>query len=74
MFETLYLICLKHFSMPRKDCYIFLLKGYFVKIQNEHGNVHFNYFLFQIFRADNVMLTFYKFAVTMQYNVILLHD
>ena len=37
-------------------------------------NVHFNYFLFQIFHADNVMSTFYKVAVTMQDNVILLHD
>ena len=65
------LILLKHFSKPRKDRYIFLLKGYFVKIKNEHGNVHFNYFLFQIFHA---MSTFYKLAVNMQDNVILLHD
>ena len=65
---------MKHFSKPRKDSYIFLLKGYFVKIKNEHGNVHFNYFLFRIFHADNVMPTFYKLAVTMQDNVILLHD
>ena len=53
------LMCLKHFSKPRKDRYIFLLKGYFVEIKNEHGNAHFNYFLFQIFYADNVMMTFY---------------
>ena len=66
------LTCLKHFSKPRKDRYIFLLKGYFVKIKHEHGNVHFNYFSFQIFHADNVMRTFYKLAVTMQYNVIML--
>ena len=44
------LICLKHFSKPRNDRYIFLLNVYFVKIKNEHGNVHFNYFLFQIFQ------------------------
>ena len=43
------LIFLKHFSEPRKDCYIFLLNVHFVKIRNEHGNVHFNYFLFHIF-------------------------
>ena len=60
------LICLKHFSKPRKDRYILFLKGYFVKMKNEHGNIHFNSFLFQIFRADNVMRTFYKLAVTMQ--------
>ena len=65
---------MKHFSKPGKDRYIFLLKGYFVKIKNEHGNVQFNYFLFQIFHADNVMRTFYKLAVTMQDNVILLRD
>ena len=58
------LICLKHFSKPRKDrSFIykgsFLLNGYFVKIKNEHGNVHFIYFLFQTFHADNVMRTFY---------------
>ena len=53
------LICLKHFSKPQKDRYIFLLMGYFVKIKNENGNVHFNYFLFQIFHADNVMRIFY---------------
>ena len=47
---------MKHFSKPRKDRYIFLLKGYFVKIKNEHGNVNFNYFLFQIFHADNVII------------------
>ena len=57
-----------------KDRYIFLLNGYFVKIKNEHGNVHLNYFLFQNFYADNVMRTFYKLAVPMQDNVILLHD
>ena len=68
------LICLKHFSKPRKGHYIFLRKGYFVKIKNEHGNVHFNYFLFPILHADNVMGIFYKLAVTMQDNVILLHD
>ena len=44
------LICLKHFSKPRKDRYIFLLNVYFLKIKNEHGNVRFNYFLFQIFQ------------------------
>ena len=44
------LILLKHFSTPRKDCYIFLLNVYFVKIKNEHGNVHLNYFWFQIFQ------------------------
>ena len=49
------LICLKHFSKPQKDRYIFKLKSYFVKIKNEHGNVHFNDFLFQIFHADNLM-------------------
>ena len=42
--------CLKHFSKPRKDRYIFLHNVYFVKIKNKHGNVHFNYFLFQIFQ------------------------
>ena len=68
------LICLKHFTKPRKDRHIFLLKFFFFLIQNEHGNVHFNYFLFQIFHADNVMSTFYELAVTMQDNVILLHD
>ena len=31
-------------------------------------------FLFQIFHADNVVPTFYKLAVTMQDNVIQLHD
>ena len=30
------LIFLKHFSTPQKDCYIFLLNVYFVKIKNEH--------------------------------------
>ena len=58
------LICLKHFSNPRKDRYIFLLNVYFVKIKNEHGNVHFNYFFSDF--SDNVMRTFYKVAVTMQ--------
>ena len=33
MFETFF---------TRKDRYIFLLNVYFVKIKNEHGNVHFN--------------------------------
>ena len=47
------LIFLKKFSTPRKDCYIFLLNVYFVKIKNEHGNVHFNYFLVSDF-SDNV--------------------
>ena len=65
------LICLKRFSKPRKDLYIFLLNGYFVKTKNEHGNIQFNYFWFQIFHADNVMPIFYKLAVTMQDNVIL---
>ena len=36
------LICLKHFSKPRKDFYIFLHDVYFVKIKNEHGNLNFN--------------------------------
>ena len=58
------LICLKHFSKPRKYRYILLLNFHFVKIKNDHGEVHFNYFLFQIFHADNVMRTFYKLAVT----------
>ena len=62
------LICLKHFSKPRKDRYIFLLYVYFVKIKNEHGNVFFSDL------SDNVMRTFYKLSVTMQDNVILLHD
>ena len=46
------LIFLKHFSTPRKDCYISLLSlnVYFVKIKNEHGNVQFNSFWFQIFQ------------------------
>ena len=57
MFET--------FFKATKDRFIFLLKGYFVKISNEHQNIHFNYFLFQIFHADNVMCTFYKLTVTM---------
>ena len=65
---------MKHFSKPRKNHYIFLLKGYFVKIKNEHGNVHLNYFFFQIFHADIVMPTFYKLAVTIQDNALLLHD
>ena len=56
------LIFLKHFSTPRRDCYIFLLNVYFLKIKIEHGNVYFNYFWFQIFQ------------ITMQDNVILLHD
>ena len=65
---------MKHFSKTRKDRYIFLLNGYFVKVKNEHGNVHLNYFLFQNFHVDNVMSTYYKLAVPMQDNVILLHD
>ena len=64
------LIFLKHFSPPRKDCYIFLLDVYCVKIKNELGNVHFNYFWFQIF----LMRTFYKLAVTMKDNGIRFHD
>ena len=44
------LIFLKYFSTLRKDCYIFLLSIYFVKIKNEHGNVYFNYLWFQIFQ------------------------
>ena len=68
------LICLKHFSKSRKDHNIFLLNVYFVKIKNEHGNVDFNYFLFKIFHADNVMPTFYILAVTIKDNIILLHD
>ena len=45
------LICLKHFSKPRKDRYIFLLNVYFGKIKNEHGNVHFHNFCVQIFQT-----------------------
>ena len=56
------LIFFKHFSTPRKDCYIFLLNVHFVKMKNEHRNVHFEYFWFRIFQ------------ITMQDNVILLHD
>ena len=44
------LLFLKHFSTPRKGCYILLRNVNFVKIKNEHGNVHFNYFSFQIFQ------------------------
>ena len=44
------LIFLKPFSKPRKAHYIFLLNVYFVKMKNEDGNVHLNYFLFQIFQ------------------------
>ena len=47
------LIFLKQLSTLRKDCYIFLLNVYFVKITNEHGNVNFNYFWFQIFQIMN---------------------
>ena len=36
--------------MRQKDCYIFVLNVYFVKIKNEHENVHFNYFWFSIFQ------------------------
>ena len=43
------LILLKHFSTPRKDCYIFFLNVY-LKVKNLHGNVHFNYLWFQIFQ------------------------
>ena len=64
MFETFF---------TRKDRYIFLLNVYFVKIKNEHGNVHFKYFFVLDF-SINLMHTFYKLAVTMQDNVILLHD
>ena len=67
------LICLEHFSKPRKDRYIFLLNVYFVKIKNEHGNMLFNNYFVSDF-SDNVMCTFYKLAETMQDNVILLHD
>ena len=67
------LICLKHFSKPRKDRFIFLLNVYFVKIKNEHGNIYLNCFFSSDF-SENVMSTFYKLAVTMQDNVILLHD
>ena len=42
------LIFLKHFSTPRKNCYISLPNVYFVKITNEHGNPQFNYFWFHI--------------------------
>ena len=67
------LIFLKHFSTPRKDCYIFLLNVHFVKIKNEHENVHFNYLGFQIFQITyNAHI--YKLAVTITDNVILLHD
>ena len=48
------LIFMKHFSTPRKDCYIFLLNVYFVKIKNEYANVNFNYFLFQIFQITYI--------------------
>ena len=41
---------MKHFSMPRKDRYIFLLNVYFVKIENENGKEDFNYLLFLIFQ------------------------
>ena len=67
------LICLKHFSKPQNYCYIFLLNVYFVKIKNEHGNKHYNYFFVSDF-SDNVMRTFYELAVTTQDNVILLLD
>ena len=67
------LICLKHFLKPRNDRYIFLLNVYFLKIKNEHGNVHFNYYFSSDF-SDNVKGTFYKLSVTMQDNVIQLHD
>ena len=50
-FKTL--IFLKHFSMPRKGCYIFLLNVYFVTVKNEHVNVRFIFFLFSDF-SDNV--------------------
>ena len=52
---------------------LYFLSVYFVKIKNEHRNIHFNYFFSSDF-SDNVMRTFYKLAVTMRDNVILLHD
>ena len=39
------LICLKQFSKPQKDHYVFLLNVYSVKIKNDHGNINFNYLL-----------------------------
>ena len=64
------LIFLKYFTKPRTDRYIFLLNVYFVKIKNKH----FNYFCMVSNFLDNVLFTLYKLAVTMQDNVILLHD
>ena len=54
---------MKHFSTPRKDCYIFLLNVHFVKIKNEHGNEHFNYFWFQIFGTDRVYQSVPNFTI-----------
>ena len=62
MLETFY---------TRKDRYIFLLNVYFFKIKNEHRNVKL---FFVSHFSDNVMRTFYKLAVTMQDNVVLVHD
>ena len=45
--------------LPRKDRYIFSHNVYFVKIKNEHGDVHFNYFFVSDF-SDNIMRTYYK--------------
>ena len=59
---------LETFLKATKDPYIFFLNVYFVKIKNEHGNIHFNYFLLNLIR------TFYKLADTMQDNVILFND
>ena len=54
---------LKHFSTPRKDCYIFLLNVYFVKIKIEHGNVHFNYVWFQIFQIKKKKKCLFKLKI-----------
>ena len=61
------LICLKHFSKPRKDRFIFLLNVYFGKIKT------FQLFFVSDF-SDDAMRTFYKLPLTMYDNVILLHD
>ena len=41
--------CFPQYLVLMQTCY-FLVNVYFVKIQNNHGNVHFNDFLFQIFQ------------------------
>ena len=55
------------FKATKRSLYFLTKCFFFVKINNEHGNVHF-------FFSDNVRRTFYKLAVTMQDIVILLHD